>query len=239
MNADGEHLVTVSGPVGSPAERVDDVCGGSGHAPSTPVVRDADGSGPRVARRLAWISLVFLAIEAVVGLWQGLAAGSIALTGWALGSVAEGLAGVVVIWRFTGSRTLSATAERSAQRGVAVSFWLTAPYIGAESFHHLLGERQPDTTVIGIVLTAIAVLQMPVLGRAQRILGARLASAATAGEGTQNYLCAVQAAAVLLGLVITANWLGGWWLDPVIGLGVAAVAIWQGFRSWRGEDCGC
>lgn len=214
MNADGEHLVTVSGPVGSPAERVDDVCGGSGHAPSTPVVRDAGWfRAAGWARRLAWISLVFLAIEAVVGLWQGLAAGSIALTGWALGSVAEGLAGVVVIWRFTGSRTLSATAERSAQRGVAVSFWLTAPYIGAESFHHLLGERQPDTTVIGIVLTAIAVLQMPVLGRAQRILGARLASAATAGEGTQNYLCAVQAAAVLLGLVITANWLGGWWLE--------------------------
>ncbi|WP_460691838.1 cation diffusion facilitator family transporter [Mycobacterium intracellulare] len=185
------------------------------------------------------LSLVFLAVEAAVGLWQGLAAGSVALTGWALGSVAEGLAGVVVIWRFTGSRILSATAERHAQRGVAVSFWLTAPYVAAESLRHLFGERQPDTTVIGIVLTAFAVLQMPVLGRAQRILGARLGSAATAGEGTQNYLCAVQAAAVLIGLAVTANWAGGWWLDPVIGLGVAAVAIWQGFRAWRGEDCGC
>ena len=93
--------------------------------------------------------------------------------------------------------------------------------------------------MIGIVLTAFAVLVMPVLGRGQRILGARLASAATAGEGAQNYLCAVQAAAVLTGLAVTANWSGGWWLDPVIGLGVAAAAVWQGFRSWRGEDCGC
>ncbi|OCB23468.1 cation transporter [Mycobacterium intracellulare] len=218
----------------------DNCCTTSGHPPPAPVARDARWlRGAQWARRLAWISLVVLAVEAVVGLWQGLAAGSIALTGWALGSVAEGLAGAVVIWRFTGSRTLSATAERSAQRGVAVSFWLNAPYIAAESVHHLFGERHPETTLIGIVLTAFAVLQMPVLGRVQRILGARLGSAATAGEGTQNYLCAVQAAAVLIGLAVTAHWSGGWWLDPLIGLGVAAVAIWQGFRSWRGEDCGC
>lgn len=231
--------MTNFGPASGLGEAVDDACCAGPAAQRLPA-RDAGWlRAARSARALAWVSLVFLAIEAAVGLWQGLAAGSVALTGWALGSVAEGLAGVVVIWRFTGSRMLSTTAERSAQRGVAVSFWMTAPYIAAESVHHLFGERHPDTSVIGIVLTAFAVLQMPVLGRAQRILGARLGSAATVGEGTQNYLCAVQAAAVLIGLTITANWSGGWWLDPMIGLGVAVVAVWQGFRSWRGEDCGC
>lgn len=228
-------------PAGSPAEVVDDTCcAESGHAAPAPVVRDAGWlRAAGWARGLAWISLVFLAAEAVVGVWQGLAAGSVALTGWALGSVAEAFAGVVVIWRFTGSRTLSATAERRAQIGVAVSFWLTAPYVATESLRHLLGERHAESSVIGVVLTAFAVLVMPVLGRGQRILGSRLASAATAGEGAQNYLCAIQAAAVLIGLAVTANWSGGWWLDPVIGLGVAAAAVWQGFRSWRGEDCGC
>jgi integrase len=44
------------------------------------------------------------------------AAGSVALTGWALGSVIEGLASVIVIWRFTGIRALSETAERLANR---------------------------------------------------------------------------------------------------------------------------
>jgi hypothetical protein len=74
----------------------------------------------RAARRLSWVSLAWMCTEGAVGLWQGLAAGSAALTGWALGSIVEGLAGVIVIWRFTGSRTLSQTAERRAQRGVAV-----------------------------------------------------------------------------------------------------------------------
>jgi divalent metal cation (Fe/Co/Zn/Cd) transporter len=188
---------------------------------------------------LAWVSMAAMLAEGVVGLWQGLAVGSIALTGWALGSLPEALASAMVAWRFSGSRLLSGTAEQRAQRGVALSFWLTAPYIAAESVHHLLGEHHADASVIGMALTAVSLVLMPSLGRAKHILAVRLGSAATAGEGTQNYLCGAQAAAVLIGLVVTAGWSGLWWFDPVIGLGIAAAAIWQGVKSWRGEDCGC
>jgi divalent metal cation (Fe/Co/Zn/Cd) transporter len=191
----------------------------------------------RLARWLAWVSLAWMCTEGAIGLWQGLAAGSIALTGWALGSAVEGLASVIVIWRFTGSRTLSVTAERRAQRGVAISFWLLAPYIAAESARDLVTGHHAETTVIGIALTAVALLEMPLLGRAKHKLAARLGSAATAGEGTQNYLCAAQAAAVLAVLAVTSAWPGGWWIDPVIGLGIAAVAVREGIESWHGDDC--
>ncbi|WP_246216667.1 cation transporter [Mycobacterium botniense] len=193
----------------------------------------------RWARGLAWISLAAMLAEGAVGCWQGLAVGSIALTGWALGSAPEALASAMVVWRFSGWRTLSEIAEARAQRGVAVSFWLAAPYIAAESVRDLLGGHHPDTSVIGIVLTALAAVLMPILGRAKHRLAARLSSAATAGEGTQNYLCGVQAAAVLAGLAVTARWPGWWWLDPAIGLGIAAAALWQGVRAWRGENCAC
>ena len=36
------------------------------------------------ARQLAWVGLTVVLIEGAVGLWQGLAVGSVALTGWAL-----------------------------------------------------------------------------------------------------------------------------------------------------------
>ena len=213
-------------------------CEATPFARSRPLAPDAQWHrAARWARRLSWASLVWMLTEGVVGLWQGLIVGSIALTGWALGSAVEGLASVIVIWRFTGSRTLSETAERRAQRGVAVSFWLLAPYIAVESIHHLDDRRPAEPTVIGIVLTAIALLAMPILGRAKHNLGTRLGSTATAGEGTQNYLCAAQAAAVLTGLAITASWPDGWWLDPVIGLGIATAAVWEGIQSWRGDDC--
>lgn len=191
------------------------------------------------ARRLAWISLAAVLVEGGVGLWQGLAVGSVALTGWALGGVSEALASAMVVWRFSGARAHSATAERHAQRGVAVSFWLTAPYIAAESLHDLTGAHHAEVSVVGIALTAGALLLMPILGRANHELGARLASGATEAEGTQNYLCGAQAAGVLLGLAATALWPGAWWIDPAVGLAIACAAAWQGVRAWRGHDCGC
>ena len=47
---------------------------------------------------------------------------------------------------------------------------------------------------------------------------------ATAAAGVQNLLCAYLAAAVLAGLLANTL-LGWWWLDPAIGLGIAAWAI--------------
>lgn len=193
----------------------------------------------RQARLLAWASLAWMCAEGAVGLWQGFASGSIALTGWALGSAVEGLASVIVIWRFTGSRTLSGTAEQRAQRAVAISFWLLAPYVAAQSAADLLTGHHPESTPIGIALTAVALLEMPLLGRAKHRLGQRLGSGATTAEGTQNYLCAAQAAAVLLVLAITTIWAAGWWLDPAIGLAIAAVAVREGASAWHGEDCSC
>jgi divalent metal cation (Fe/Co/Zn/Cd) transporter len=146
---------------------------------------------------------------------------------------------VIVVWRFTGSRTLSEHAERQAQRGVAISFWVVAPYIAFESVHNLLAATQPKPTVIGMLLTAVALVLMPVLGRTKKRLGVRLGSEATKGEGAQNYLCAAQSAGVLGTLAVVAVWPGGWWLDPAAGFVIAGLATWEGYRAWHGQECGC
>jgi divalent metal cation (Fe/Co/Zn/Cd) transporter len=190
----------------------------------------------RQARTLSWFSLGWMTAEGVVGLAAGVAANSIALVGWALGSVIEGLAAIIVIWRFTGGRTLSEGAERRAQRAVAASFFLLSPYLVVESVRDLGGAHEVTTTVLGLVVTAVSVVVMPLLGRAKQRLGARLGSEATAGEGMQNLMCAAQAGAVLIGLAVTAT-LGWFWLDPAIGLLLAGWAIYEGIEAWQGEDC--
>ncbi|HEY3872004.1 MAG TPA: hypothetical protein VGM10_26815 [Actinocrinis sp.] len=231
-------LPLVGGPA---AEREADCrCHGTCQASAEPAPRDAAWlRAARHARWLAWASLAWMCTEGAVGLWQGYSSGSISLIGWALGSAVEGLASVIVVWRFTGARTLSEGAERRAQQAVALSFWLLAPYIAVESVRDLLATHRPETSAIGMALTAIALLEMPLLGRTKHKLAITLDSKATAGEGTQNYLCAAQAAAVLVTLAATAIWPGGWWLDPAVGLAIAAVSLWAGIESWRGEDCGC
>jgi divalent metal cation (Fe/Co/Zn/Cd) transporter len=178
-----------------------------------------------------------MAAEGLLGLVAGVAASSIALVGWALGSAIEALASVIVAWRFTGARMLSESAERRAQRAVAVSFWLLAPYIAIQAVRDLAAHHPAGTTVLGIAVTAASVVVMPVLGIAKHRLGGRLGSGATTGEGTQNLMCAAQAAAVLLALAVVAIWPGVWPVDPIIALGIAGWSVWEGNRSWRGADC--
>src|SRR5256714_5561497 len=169
-------------------------------ASSSVVQRDASWlRAAQWARWLAWASLAWMTVEGAVGLVAGFQANSIALVGWALSSVVEGLASVIVIWRFTGSRTLSETAEGRAQKAVAVSFWVLAPYVAVESVRDLIGQHRPATSLLGIGLTISSLVLMPALGVAKQRLGARLGSAATAGEGGQNLLCAYLAGAGLAG----------------------------------------
>ena len=77
---------------------------------------------------------------------------------------------------------------------------------------------------------------MPLLGRAKQRIGRQLGSGATAGEGAQNMLCAYLAAGVLVGLVLNAAF-GLWWADPVVALGIAALALKEGAETWRGDGC--
>jgi len=200
-------------------------------------VRDADWErAARMAVVLSWASLFYMAIEGGVGVWQGVAAGSIALVGWGLASFIEGVASAVIVWRFTGARRLSDTAEQRAQKLVAIQFFILAPYVLIESARTLIEGGHADITVIGMALTGSSVVLMPLLGKAKHRLAERLGSTATAGEGTQNVLCGIQAAAVLFGLAANAA-VGAWWLDPLIGLFIAFVAVKEGREAWQGKGC--
>jgi divalent metal cation (Fe/Co/Zn/Cd) transporter len=192
----------------------------------------------RRARALSWLSLAWMTVEGGVAITAALVAGSIALLGFGIDSAIEGLASVIVIWRFTGSRRLSAQAERQAQKAVAISFFLLAPYLAQDAIRALINSAHPSTSRVGIALSISSILIMPLLGRAKQRVGERLGSGATTGEGAQNLLCAYTAAGVLVGLVANAA-VGWWWLDPVIALVIAAIAIREGRETWAGDGCTC
>ncbi|MFI7190111.1 cation transporter [Nocardia nova] len=188
------------------------------------------------ARFLSWISLAYMAAEGAIAITAAILAGSVALLGFGLDSAIEGLASAIIIWRFTGTRTLSDTAETRAQRAVAVTFFLLAPYIAYDAITTLAQRDHAQTSTLGIAVSITSLIVMPILGIAKRRIGTRLNSGATTGEGTQNLLCAYLAAAVLIGLLANTL-LGWWWLDPAIALGIAALAIREGIEAWNGEEC--
>jgi divalent metal cation (Fe/Co/Zn/Cd) transporter len=190
----------------------------------------------RRAKLLSWASLAYMAVEGLVAIAAGVVAGSIALVGFGIDSAIEGFASVVIVWRFTGSRTLSHAAEDRAQKLVAIQFFLLAPYVAVESIRTLVDGSHPHQSIVGIILAASSLVVMPWLGRTKQRIGSRIGSSATASEGKQNFLCAYLAAALLVGLVGNALF-GAWWLDPLVGLLIAAVAIQEGREAWRGDAC--
>ena len=215
-------------------------------APAAPTEGD-DRTVPRITREryerlaarvrlLSWLSLAWMTVEGAVAIAAGIVAGSIALIGFGLDSAIEGLASLIIIWRFTGHRVFSHTAEQRAQRLVAIQFFLLAPYVGFESVKGLIAGEHPDVSWVGIGLSIGSVILMPMLGIAKQRLADQLGSAATAGEGRQNMLCAYLAGALLVGLLGNAL-VGAWWLDPAVGLLIAGVAVKEGAEAWRGEGC--
>ena len=149
-----------------------------------------------------------------VGVTAAMVAGSVALFGIGMDSVIEGLASVIVIWRFTGSRRVSQRAEERAERLVAIRFFLFAPYIAQDAIGTLSAGEHRWSGWLGIGLWISSIVVMPLLGRAKQGLGQRLGSGATAGEGAQNLLCAYLAAGVLAAWSLNAP-LGRWWASPV------------------------
>jgi divalent metal cation (Fe/Co/Zn/Cd) transporter len=205
----------------------------------TGVPRQPDAERLRLARRvrlLSWASLGYMALEGAIAILAGLSAGSIALVGFGLDSAIEGFASAIIVWRFTGHRVFSDAAEVRAQKLVAVQFFVLAPYVAYGSVAALARSEHAEESLVGIALAASSVVLMPLLGIAKQRLADRLGSAATRGEGRQNMLCAYLAGALLLGLLGNALF-GAWWLDPAVGLLIAAVAIKEGREAWRGEGC--
>jgi divalent metal cation (Fe/Co/Zn/Cd) transporter len=188
------------------------------------------------ARLLSWASLGYMTLEGGIAILAGVLAGSVALIGFGIDSAIEGFASAIIVWRFAGSRMFSETAEHRAQKLVAVQFFVLAPYVGYESVRALIDGARPDVSWLGIALSASSMVVMPYLGIAKQRIADQIGSAATKGEGRQNMLCAYLAGALLLGLLGNAAF-GAWWLDPLVGLLIAGVAIREGIEAWRGEGC--
>src|SRR3954447_10028680 len=87
----------------------------------------------RRARLLAWLGLAWHAVEATVAIGAGVVAASPALVGFGADSLVEGVAGIVVLWRFAAARAASEEAERRAQRLIGASFVLIAVFVAVEA----------------------------------------------------------------------------------------------------------
>jgi divalent metal cation (Fe/Co/Zn/Cd) transporter len=133
-------------------------------APLTAGDRLARESYRRLAHRakwLSWASLAYMTLEGGIAVLAGVLAGSVALIGFGIDSAIEGFASAIIVWRFTGHRVFSESAERRAQKLVAIQFFVVAPYVGYEALTALIDGERPDDSWLGIGLAASSMVLMP------------------------------------------------------------------------------
>src|SRR2546421_350359 len=97
----------------------------------------------------------------------------------------------------------------------------------------LTGDR-PGESVVGIVLTALSLIVMPLLARAKLRVAGSLGSRALRADAHETIVCAWLSATTLLGLGLNAV-LGWWWADPLAALGMVPLITREGLEAWRVE----
>ncbi|HEX4757548.1 MAG TPA: cation transporter [Terracidiphilus sp.] len=189
-----------------------------------------------VPRQVAWlqgITLVWMVLECAGSLYAAARAHSAALLAFGADSLIELLSASVVLLQFLPRfRMKKIYAERSA----AVLLFLLAGVVVLIAF---LGWRRPvETSCLGIAVTALALIVMPMLAWLKRRQARMLDNRALAADATQSATCAYLAAVTLAGLASYALWHIAW-LDSVTALAAVPILIVEGRRTWRGEGCGC
>lgn len=210
--------------------------GGEGVSPSSI-------ASARRWRRWAWFltaaTIGWNTVEALVAVASGLAAGSVALVGFGLDSVVELSSALVIVWLLVSRGQDEEANERTEARAVrliAVSFFGVAAYVIVDALGRLLGVGEPpEQSTVGLVLVTLSLVVMPTLAWAKRRVAAGLGSVALRADAGETLVCAYLSAAVLVGLAANSL-LGWWWMDPLAGLAVAALALREGRRAWTSGD---
>ena len=104
--------------------------------------------------------MAWMTVEAAVGIAAGIVASSIALIAFGLDSVVEFAAGAIVIWQLRGG---SGQREHRAVRLIGLTFFLLAAYLVIETIRDLISQARPEAATAGLIVTAVALLVMPLL----------------------------------------------------------------------------
>jgi divalent metal cation (Fe/Co/Zn/Cd) transporter len=180
-------------------------------------------------------------VEGIVAVVAGVLASSVALVGFGLDSFVETASGAVVGWRLHAERSGRADGERAevlerrAGRVAGALLLGLALYIIVDAGRRLLGYgAEAREGILGIVVTAISLIVMPLLGWAKLRTATALHSGALRADAYETIACAWLSLTTLGGLILNAAF--GWrWADPLAALAIVPMVVREGLEGWRGE----
>jgi len=187
--------------------------------------------------RLQVFTIIWMSVEAAVSLGAAWTSRSPALLAFGGDSTIELLSAAVVFWRFRSTSSPSLTEKRAAQIAGGLLFALAA-YVVLVSVLSLLGYREAQPSIVGIVLLLLAAMVMPWLASQKRKLAILTSSATLKADAAESALCGYLAWIALAGLVVNAIW-GKSWADPVAALALTPLIVREGWEAIHASQLGC
>lgn len=191
----------------------------------------------RRALRLAQLTIGYNAVEGVIAVTAGVLAGLVSLVGFGADSGIEAASAVLVTSRLT-ARLRDGEAderrERRALRLISVTFFALAAYVTFEGIRALLGDEEPDSSLVGVVLLVVSLIVMPILASAKRRVGEAMGDKLVLADAAETRICILLSISTLAGLALFEV-TGQSWFDPVAGFVIAAFAVMEGREAWEGE----
>lgn len=188
---------------------------------------------------LSYFTVGYNLLEGIVSITAGSLAGSGALMGFGFDSFIESLSGSVMIWRFRkGGELTEAEEERIekiATRLVAVTFFILGAYVLYESITSLLTREIPERSLLGVIITVLSLLIMPLLAYLKFQTGKKLNSKSLIADSKQTLICVLLSLVTLLGLGLN-YFFNFWQADPIAGILIALYLWKEGYESFQGES---
>jgi divalent metal cation (Fe/Co/Zn/Cd) transporter len=190
--------------------------------------------------QLEYITIGWNMIGAILAGVAGIAAGSIALISFGLVSIIGVImAGMLLLGlrnELQGQKSKEShiSMERKVLFSVGVAFFLLALYIMNESGSRLYYGEKPDTSTIGLVLSILSLVVMPILAVMKFRAARGLKSRALRIDARETAVCTYLAFTLFLGISLH-TWLGWWWADSVAALLMLPLMVREGWEAVEGS----
>ena len=184
---------------------------------------------------LQTVTLAWMLVECGASLYAAATAHSAALLAFGSDSFVELLSAAVVLVQFSSPKSIS---ERTAGRINGALLFVLAFTVACAASFSLALHRQPEPSLLGMLVTAAALVAMPILAGLKRKEARRINHVALAADAVQSATCAYLALITLAGLAANAAFHIPW-VDSLAALVAIPILLHEGRLAWQGHACGC
>lgn len=194
---------------------------------------------------LAIFTVLYNIVEGVVAIYFGMSDEALTLFGFGVDSFIEVLSGaaiVAMVIRIRQNPDTSRTQfEKTALQITGSAFYLLALGLGASAVYNLFTAHKPQTTLPGVIISAISIAVMWALVVGKRKAGRALNSLPILADANCTLVC-IYMSLILLASSFVYELTGFGFIDSIGALGLIYFSVKEGRESFdkaNGLECDC